>query len=575
MKMLRIGSALLVAALAGPGAADQIVTLCASDDQPGAGVNLSAALAVGGRVTFQCGAHATILIKHTHLIAQTTEIDGAGTVVLDAGGAHAVVRLTSSSATLRLRNLTIRGARPAAAPDIAGIVSTGGGTIELIGSRIENSLNPIYTWGGTVRLTDSELADDFGIGINAPNVELIRSRLHGAGVQPVLSSGGSVVIRDTDIWGSRPSTFLNCQLRIERSRLTANGDPAASGGAMQTTCDTTILDTDLVNNRARIGGAIYLRDGARLTVRGTHFTGNEAQAEGGAIAVASPWMPARTITLRHVTFTGNRAKSGGAIHLGTAIENEMVLEGTAVLFERNSAADTGGAIAGTNAGVRLARAVFNGNGADTYGGAIALISYAPRPSIVANALLVGNVAPTGSVFRGSGIQFVNSTIADNQGPAVAFFWPTPSLANPPDWRLVRLVNTLVVGNQGGGCAGGPFSVLLRDGGRNLQFPTADCGRTVPVVDPQLDGFFVPLAAGPAHGKADPATCSSAPVNGIDVYGQARLKGGGCTIGAVEGDIEDLVSRRAGSRERRIRRDLAPDGRTTPARPPPPTPVGIW
>lgn len=87
---------------------------------------------------------------------------------------------------------------------------------------------------------------------------------------------------------------------------------------------------------------------------------------------------------------------------------------------------------------------------------------------------------------------------------------------------------------------------------------------------------MPLAAGAAHAKADPAICSSAPVNGIDVHGQARMKGGGCSIGAVEGDVEDLISRRAQNRKRHFRRILALDERTTPTpRPPPPTPEGIW
>jgi len=574
MRMFRAGTALFVALAARSATADQVVTLCASDIQPGPGINLSAALAAGGRVTFQCGAQATIKITQMHTVTATTEILGKNAVTLDAGGTTAIFRITAPGATLKLVDLTLRGGRPTGA-NLGGIV-WGTGTVELTRSRIESSTNPVYLTAGAVRATESEIADSAGIAITAPAVELTRSRVHGAGSRPVRAEGGPVLIRDTDIWGSNASTFFGCQLRIERSRFTANGGPAESGGAIHTTCDTTIEETDFVNNRAKAGGAIYLRDGGRLAVRGAHFTGNEAQAEGGAIAVSSPWIPPRTITLRHVTFSGNRAKSGGAIHLGTAIENEMSLDGTAVLFEKNAAADTGGAIAGTNAAVRLARAVFNGNRAEKNGGAVALTTFAQRPSILANTLLVRNVAPTGSVFRGSGIRFVNSTIAGNQGPAVDYFWPSPSLANPPDWRLVRLVNTLVVGNQGGGCAGGPFSVLLRDGGKNLQFPTADCGVTVPVVDPQLDGFYVPLPAGPAHGKADPATCSAGPVNGIDVYGQARLKGGGCTIGAVEGDIEDLISRRAGSRERRLRRILEPDELKKPTpRPPPPTPVPIW
>jgi hypothetical protein len=110
----------------------------------------------------------------------------------------------------------------------------------------------------------------------------------------------------------------------------------------------------------------------------------------------------------------------------------------------------------------------------------------------------------------------------------------------------------MVGNKGGGCGPGPFHVLFADGGRNMQFPSGDCGSSIPVTDPRLDEFYVPLATGPATGAGDLKSCTTAPVNGVDVYGQRRPQGKGCTIGAVEGDIEDLLRPRLRGREGRRR-----------------------
>src|SRR5260370_20563386 len=72
----------------------------------------------------------------------------------------------------------------------------------------------------------------------------------------------------------------------------------------------------------------------------------------------------------------------------------------------------------------------------------------------------------------------------------------------------------------------------------------------------VTGYEVRLATGPATGGADLGACTTAPVNGVDVYGQRRPQGKGCTIGAVEGDIEDLLTRRLRGREGRGRRPRA-------------------
>jgi hypothetical protein len=54
-----------------------IVTLCDSDDQVGAGVNLNQALAIRGDIAFNCPANATIRVNSAKLLDYNTRIDGS------------------------------------------------------------------------------------------------------------------------------------------------------------------------------------------------------------------------------------------------------------------------------------------------------------------------------------------------------------------------------------------------------------------------------------------------------------------------------------------------------------------
>jgi hypothetical protein len=120
--------------------ADAVVTLCASDDQAGAGTDPTMALAAGGHITFNCGAAAaTILVNCTHPIAADTAIDGGGTVTLQGdarvpgcGGNAAQYATFHNDAAqifaLALSGLHITGATPL--PD-GGITPLTGGNVEL------------------------------------------------------------------------------------------------------------------------------------------------------------------------------------------------------------------------------------------------------------------------------------------------------------------------------------------------------------------------------------------------------------------------------------------------------------
>jgi len=98
-----------------------------------------------------------------------------------------------------------------------------------------------------------------------------------------------------------------------------------------------LVDVELIGNRARIGGAVSTVD---LVATRTSFVGNEAELGdglGGAVAAY------RSVTLENVTFQGNVAKSGGAVHLERFDPDPAArFDATFVTFLDNEASDVGG-----------------------------------------------------------------------------------------------------------------------------------------------------------------------------------------------------------------------------------------
>jgi hypothetical protein len=199
-----------------------------------------------------------------------------------------------------------------------------------------------------------------------------------------------------------------------------------------------------------------------------------------------------------------------------------VVQGTAINALRNQARLSGGALAiAGDATLMLGRAVLMSNTAPR-GSALEVAS--PANSAVANALIVRNSGP--DVVVGDRLELISSTIADNS-QAVGIV----------SAGSITLRNTLLARN-GRNCSGLRFVAADR---HNLQFPDSTCS-DVPVADPVLDSYFVPDITGPAAGAGDLSTCATSPVNAVDVYGQRRPRGASCSIGAVEGAINQSARR---------------------------------
>lgn len=526
--------------LAKPGHAQAVTTVtgCNSDDQAGAAVDLGRAITTGGNIVLDCAAGSVIRIARSHPITRDTHIDGGGRVVLDAGGTTAVFTISDRTVKLTLSNITIRNARPSGAAQ-GGLVS-GAGVIELDNTHVLNTVSAINLAPGVVLSTDSEFADGSGTAIAAPGIELTRTPIHGSLIQPIRSSGATVTVHGGEYTGGQPSVFSNCQLIVIGAHFTGN-----KTGAIVSSCDTTLSGAAFDNNHAAEGAALLLQSNApALHVRASHFSNNAADGRGGAISIQPVPRETRTIEVKNSTFRQNSAQNGGAIAVGGPGQDldQSTLRGAGLVFTGNAAGVNGGAIAGTNAVVQLNRAVFAGNKAAS-GGAIALSQSAIRQGFIANSLFVRNTANSGSALVGSDLRLVNVTIAQNDGVAlVPFAEQLGGFIKGHGKANLSLRNSALTNNGAGSCEQATIGANITDEGNNLQFPAAGCPASFKIADPGFDTLFVPALGGPAYDAGDADTCRQPPVSAVDLYGQHRPQGTGCTIGAVEGSIEDLVLR---------------------------------
>lgn len=504
--------------------ADAVVTLCADDAQAGPGTNLAAALATGGRITFQCGPGAVIVVNGSYEITKLTQLVGEGKVTLDFRGSSSGfwgntdeywTQHVPASGSLVLDGLTLTNANATATPILGGgtqYTAVVAGYLNLIvqSSTIVSSHNPIGLLGQTVSISDS-------------------------------------VFQGNDRGALDVAYAPGCRVTIRRTQFT--GNTGELGAALRTYCDATIERSTFSSNAASgRGGAIYLGHpffgntflppeaaSQTVSIRTTTFDGNSAQGGGGAVAVQSG-PAARALSVRFSRFVKNTAAAGGAIDLGVPADlsgppgvTDIVLDVFGGSFTKNSAQTTGGAVdVAGHAAVRLTRVIASDNQARQSGGAVQLgQAVSGQASVLGDSLFVRNSAPTGAALTAAGVGIVSCTFADSTGgPALSYL---ASGAGP-----VALKGSLVSNNGGGNCDANLLAQGGVDAGKNLQFPGQSCGASIPTADPQLDSMYLPIWNSPAMRAGDAAACAAAPVNGVDLFGQVRQPP--CAIGALEGDL---------------------------------------
>jgi hypothetical protein len=561
--------------------ADATVTLCGSDDQGGAGTNLTSALAMGGHIIFKCGGPATILVNCSHWLTIDADIDGGGNVTLQGNArvpgcgapaqtpawAYAMfadlvilykgIPPPQTRPSLHLSRLQIIGAKPKPEGGITaflgGNVVRGDFDLTLSDVTITNSYAPIQLDRGSVTLERSQISNSDRQAIAAPDITIRdHSHLTGNSGSPLEAHGGKVTIADSDFTGNEQGSELSscAMIDILNAQFTNNNAGGTDGGALRTGCNMRIASSTFTGNQASSGGAIYIiPSAAQTTLLNVEFDGNIALSEGGGIAVynVASGFPPLALELQSVTFKGNRAKAAGALSFaragGTAL-NPRTLTGSAVQFIDNQATAFAGGLFTLGAQVRLTRSLFMGNRAGTVGGAmVGLQTGGDAWAELSNTIIVKNVAPIGAAFAGNGATFINTTLTDNNGPAVSAMGNVGPLAIVPGLTApqpIRFHNTIVSGGTGNPCGPADPAGPYQDLGNNLQYPVNSCGSGIAVGAPQFGPSYIPLPSSPAANAGNDAVCAAVPVAGRDIWDKTRPKGPHCTIGAAESDIQNMI-----------------------------------
>ena len=224
----------------------------------------------------------------------------------------------------------------------------------------------------------------------------------------VLSSGEDATIEDLTVTNTagRGVEIAGGVVTLTRVAIRDSGDLSLDGGGISVSgAVVTLQDCTLADNTGVSGGHVYLSESI-LQISGGTYSGGVASGLGGAVG-AGDTTTGSTVEITGATFTGNQASYGGALSLigdhtlssaDTLWEDNVATYGSggAMLMETVTASvsgDTfqdnqaalgattfpalpvgyGGAIFATHAvSLAITDVVFDGNDAETDGGALAV-----------------------------------------------------------------------------------------------------------------------------------------------------------------------------------------------------------
>jgi len=522
------------------------VTVCGSSNA-GGGRNLEQAIALGGTVGIACPGSPVIDVVRTIPVQRPVVINGHFALTLHMNPAFSGPMFEVAGATsLTLGALKMQGVLRSfigSPGNYASLARGAAATVNLRNVTVTGSTIPFRV--AALVVTDSTFqANGIGSVVGALSIQNSRfldsySHFHVNGGKADIRQGSFVNNRG----GGLSISGAGCALHIGGSRFERNGYPGTFS-SVQTSCPTQMENVQFVDNIALVGaGLLVAPTGGEIAVRlqSVTFTHNVARQFGGAVAIRGPGKA--TIVIRNGDFQRNSAVFGGAIATDR-IQGRHELQIARSVFQDNAATSGGGAIALRASALYVTQAAFAGNRADL-GGALYLAELGDEPLRLANVVLRDNVARLGgaATFTGN-LSLMNVTAVRNAGGAFTYdldatdqatISAASSQAGRPVIRGLASVNSIIAYNTGTSCAA-PITGRL-----NLQFPDASCGPAARIADPRLDDMLVPVPGSPAREAGDLQTCLTDPVSQRDFYGNPRPHSAGCTIGAVEGELDRFGS----------------------------------
>ncbi|MCL2805324.1 MAG: hypothetical protein FWD26_05235 [Treponema sp.] len=275
----------------------------------------------------------------------------------------------------------------------------------------------------------------------------------------------------------------------------------------------------LQNNRASIGGAVYLIDGTFIMDGGT-ITGNLATGNSGGVYIAGSGTSGKVnFTMTGGQITGNTAKDENAplpenvfkVGGGVTVTYSAVFNMHGGRISDNTAGDGGGIHMSDNGTVNIYNGVISGNDAKRAGGGINITGTAERFSTVNmyDGKISGNTASNGggifvvdSEFNMSGGLIGGDLQEDankavTSGGGVAFFELLPGNQG----RLILGGTAKIFGNTNGATTPVPNNVHLANG-KFITIGTSapNAGMQVNVNNGDNNGVFVQNGADESHAQ---------------------------------------------------------------------------
>lgn len=494
------------------------------------------------------GIPATLLIDDNCLLADNSAIGGGG--LFNDGHAEMVESVIGS---LGAGNTSTGVALPGNEAVGGGGIGNWGGTLILgngaviadnlaeNGAAIQNGNGGVVTIQGARIYSNTATLRGGGLVNFAPGTVNIQ-----AGSRFDYNRVRANTYVTSDIGGGAIYNFPGAVVEIEGASFTGNSAvsdlPLAdvSGGAIHNEDRLSVSGSTFSDNRAHLGGAIFVSTTLPVVLRGSTLDSNVSlNGQGGGL-----YLKVGNVTLEQSSIIGNSAIASAATFSSSCGGGIMVSNGELSIIQSVVDANEtnidpgnfgyGGGLCNQHGTVQVRESLFSNNLAGgKYGGVGAGLFNSTGTLSLINSTVSGNQAlygggKGGGIANDSGLVTLTFvTLSANSGAQA------DSIANTGTFRLRGTI--LAGSNSPFNCVGSTL-----DDGHNLQWPDASCGASILIAEPQLGaladngGFAGTHALLPDSPAIDAIPSSDCWHNVIADQRQiARPQGPACDIGAYE------------------------------------------
>jgi Right handed beta helix region len=339
-----------------------------------------AAVATGGIVTFNCGGAATITVSSEVPVSTDTTIDGNNQITLSGGGKSRILHIMSawnvSTPLLTVQNVTFTGGFTSDVPNTTstaeggGAIFEDGGSLTVINCTFQH--NQCATSGqdvsggaingqgvGTLIIVGSTFSDNTGsngggVGTQDENVTVVNSTFSnnsatGTGGNPGNGGNGGGLTYD----GAHVSltlcgdTFTGNSANAAGGAVFRVGYNSQGGAPSVVNIDRTVVDSNTVDMNMGNAAGMYLEN-LQLTITNTTISNNTGHFGGGLWAGQSD-----ILDLQNVTIANNMASGGGGIWFANQV--------TGTILNSTIAGNTGDGLFGGDTGVKLEDSIVANN----------------------------------------------------------------------------------------------------------------------------------------------------------------------------------------------------------------------